>query len=82
MDSFAPATPVPPEQSAITRRLAFAVGTLFIVGVIAAIGTLLGIAARLDREDVEQNRFYMARALENRISFWDTVRTSLQGVRP
>lgn len=68
MDSFAPATPVPPQQSAITRRLAFAVGTLFIVGVIAAIGTLLGIAARLDREDVEQNRFYTARALENRIS--------------
>jgi sensor domain CHASE-containing protein len=68
MDSFAPATPVPPQQSAITRRLAFAVATLFIVGVIAAIGTLLSIAARLDREDVEQTRFYTARALENRIA--------------
>ncbi|MPQ72112.1 CHASE4 domain-containing protein, partial [Pseudomonas sp. MWU12-2323] len=68
MDVFAPATPVPPQQSAITRRLAFAVGALFVVGVIATIGTLLSIATRLDREDVEETRFYTARALENRIS--------------
>src|ERR1700759_1481558 len=68
MDVFAPAAPVPPQQSAIPRRLSFAVGALFIVGVMAAIGTLLGIAARLDREDVEQTRFYTARALENRIA--------------
>ncbi|WP_025109665.1 EAL domain-containing protein [Pseudomonas sp. H1h] len=68
MDIFTPAAPVPPRQSAITRRLAFAVGALFIVGVMAAVGTLIGIAARLDREDVEQTRFYTARALENRIA--------------
>jgi len=68
MDVFAPAAPVPPQQSAITRRLAFAVGTLFIVGVIAAVGTLLGIAARLDREDIDETLFYTARALENRIA--------------
>jgi diguanylate cyclase (GGDEF)-like protein/PAS domain S-box-containing protein len=68
MDIFTSATPVPPQQSAITRRLAFAVGALFIVGVMAAIGTLLGIAARLDREDVDETLFYTARALENRIA--------------
>ncbi|GGK35536.1 PAS domain S-box-containing protein/diguanylate cyclase (GGDEF) domain-containing protein [Pseudomonas koreensis] len=68
MDVFAPALPVPPRQSTITRRLVFAVGTLFVVGVIAVTGTLLSIAARLDREDAEETRFYAARALENRIS--------------
>ncbi|MHA3737105.1 bifunctional diguanylate cyclase/phosphodiesterase [Pseudomonas sp. Eth.TT006] len=68
MDVFAPAAPVPPRQSTITRRLVFAVATLFIVGVLAATGTLLSIAARLDREDVDETLFFTARALENRIA--------------
>ncbi|MFJ2709907.1 EAL domain-containing protein [Pseudomonas sp. NPDC087346] len=57
-----------PRQSAVTRRLAFAVGLLFIAGVTAAIVALLTIASHLDSEDVRENQFYSARALENRIT--------------
>jgi diguanylate cyclase (GGDEF)-like protein/PAS domain S-box-containing protein len=52
----------------VTRRLAIAVGALFVAGVIAAISTLLGIAKSLDAKDLEQNQFYSVRAVENRIT--------------
>ncbi|WP_426201455.1 bifunctional diguanylate cyclase/phosphodiesterase [Pseudomonas sp. TWP3-1] len=61
------AAPILAPQSAVTRRLAFAVGLLFIVGVFAAASALLGIASHLDTQDVNETRFYSARALENRI---------------
>ncbi|MEB2858977.1 EAL domain-containing protein [Pseudomonas atacamensis] len=63
-----PAQPIPTPQRAVTRRLAIAVGALFIAGVIAAISTLLGIANTLDAKDLEQNQFYSVRAVENRIT--------------
>lgn len=62
------AAPAPPRQSAVTRRLAVAVGALFVTGVIAATGALLGIANRLDNDEINKTRFFSARALENRIS--------------
>jgi len=62
------AAPAPPLQGAVTRRLAFAVGALFIVGVLAASGALLGISAHLNNDDVSKTQFYTARALENRIT--------------
>ncbi|WP_339446912.1 bifunctional diguanylate cyclase/phosphodiesterase [Pseudomonas sp. EA_5y_Pfl2_R50] len=68
MDISSYAAPLPPRQSAVTRRLAIAVGALFVSGVIAAFATLLGIANRLDREEIDETRFYSARALENRIT--------------
>ncbi|WP_460118691.1 bifunctional diguanylate cyclase/phosphodiesterase [Pseudomonas sp. H3_G09] len=63
-----PAQPIPTPQRAVTRRLAIAVGALFVAGVIAAISTLLGIANTLDAKDLEQNQFYSVRAVENRIT--------------
>lgn len=60
--------PIPTPQRAVTRRLAIAVGALFVAGVIAAISTLLGIAKSLDAKDLEQNQFYSVRAVENRIT--------------
>jgi diguanylate cyclase (GGDEF)-like protein/PAS domain S-box-containing protein len=68
MDISSYAAPLPPRQGAVTRRLAVAVGALFVTGVIAASVALLGIANRLDREEVEETGFYSARALENRIT--------------
>ncbi|MBV4484630.1 EAL domain-containing protein [Pseudomonas sp. SWRI153] len=62
----APSIPAP--QRAVTRRLAIAVGALFVAGVIAAISTLLGIANSLDTKDLEQTQFYSGRAVENRIT--------------
>ncbi|EJN21856.1 bifunctional diguanylate cyclase/phosphodiesterase [Pseudomonas sp. GM80] len=68
MDISSYAAPLPPRQSAVTRRLAIAVGALFVTGVVAATIALLGITNRLDREDIDKTRFYSARALENRIT--------------
>jgi sensor domain CHASE-containing protein len=68
MDISSYAAPLPPRQSAVTRRLAVAVGALFVAGVVAATIALLGITNRLDREDIDKTRFYSARALENRIT--------------
>ena len=62
------APPIPTPQRAVTRRLAIAVGALFVAGVIAAISTLLGIANTLDAKDLEQNQFYSVRAVENRVT--------------
>ncbi|MBC3269941.1 EAL domain-containing protein [Pseudomonas sp. SWRI81] len=83
------APPQPSPQRAVTRRLAIAVGALFVAGVIAAISALLSIASQLDSQDVEQNRFYSARALENRITtsknyitsyaYWTTAYEALSG---
>ncbi|MCF4996599.1 EAL domain-containing protein [Pseudomonas syringae] len=82
------ATPAP-HQSAVTRRLAFAVGALFFVGVAVAVGALLSIANRLDSEDEHRTEFYSARALENRITaaksyitsyaYWTTAYEHLNG---
>ncbi|QHC95629.1 bifunctional diguanylate cyclase/phosphodiesterase [Pseudomonas sp. R84] len=89
MDLSSYAAPLPPRQSAVTRRLAFAVGALFVSGVIAAAVALLGIAERLDSEEVTKTRFYSARALENRITasknyitsyaYWTTAYEHLSG---
>lgn len=89
MDLSSYAAPLPPRQSAVTRRLAFAVGALFVSGVIAAAVALLGIAERLDSEEVNKTRFYSARALENRITasknyitsyaYWTTAYEHLSG---
>jgi diguanylate cyclase (GGDEF)-like protein/PAS domain S-box-containing protein len=68
MDISGYAAPLPPRQSAVTRRLAIAVGALFVSGVIAATVALLGIANALDSEEIDKTRFYSARALENRIT--------------
>ena len=68
MDISSYAAPLPPRQNAVTRRLAIAVGALFVAGVIAASVALLGIANRLDTEDISKTRFYSARALENRMT--------------
>ncbi len=83
------APPIPTPQRAVTRRLAIAVGALFVVGVAAAISTLLGIANSLDAKDLEQNQFYSARAVENRITtsknyitsyaYWTTAYEALSG---
>ena len=62
------AQPISTPQRAVTRRLAIAVGALFVAGVIAAISTLLGIAKSLDAKDLEQNQFYSVRAVENRVT--------------
>lgn len=67
MDFSTHAAPLPSPQRNATRRLAFAVGVLFIAGVITAVGALLSIATRLDDDDVNDNLFYSTRALENRI---------------
>lgn len=89
MDISTYATPIPSRQSAITRRLAFAVGLLFIAGVIAAGGALFTIAKHLDSEDVHETKFYAARALDNRITasknyitsyaYWTTAFEHLSG---
>ncbi|RON69420.1 EAL domain-containing protein [Pseudomonas fluorescens] len=68
MDMSTHAVPVPPLQSAVTRRLALAIGALFVVGVLAATWALFSIAARLDQQEARDVRFYSARALENRIT--------------
>ncbi|WP_434768687.1 bifunctional diguanylate cyclase/phosphodiesterase [Pseudomonas triticicola] len=68
--------PIPNPQRAVTRRLAIAVGALFVAGVIAAISTLLGIANTLDAKDLEQNQFYSVRAVENRITTSNNYITS------
>jgi diguanylate cyclase (GGDEF)-like protein/PAS domain S-box-containing protein len=68
MDTSTAAAPLPTPQRAVTRRLAFAVSLLFVVGVFAAVSALFSIARHLDAEDVSQNQFYSARALENRIT--------------
>ncbi|MBV4477685.1 bifunctional diguanylate cyclase/phosphodiesterase [Pseudomonas botevensis] len=90
MDLSTSAAPLPNPQSAVTRRLAVAVGALFVAGVIAATGALLGIATQLDNDDVNDNRFYSARALENRITasknyitsyaYWTSAYEHLSGV--
>ncbi|QXI09456.1 bifunctional diguanylate cyclase/phosphodiesterase [Pseudomonas zeae] len=89
MDLSRFAAPLPPRQSAVTRRLAFAVGALFVSGVIAAAVALLGIAERLDNDEINKTRFYSARALENRITasknyitsyaYWTTAYEHLSG---
>ncbi|MFI8222261.1 EAL domain-containing protein [Pseudomonas sp. NPDC085632] len=89
MDISSYAAPLPPRQSAVTRRLAIAVGALFVSGVIAATVALLGIANALDSEEIEKTRFYSARALENRITasknyitsyaYWTTAYEHLSG---
>ena len=89
MDLSSYAAPLPPRQSAVTRRLAFAVGALFVSGVIAAAVALLGIAERLDSEEINKTGFYSARALENRITasknyitsyaYWTTAYEHLSG---
>ncbi len=68
MDISSDATPLATLQGAITRRLALAVGALFIAGVAAATAALFSIATHLDEDDVNDVRFYSARALENRIT--------------
>ena len=70
------AQPIPTPQRAVTRRLAIAIGALFVAGVIAALSTLLGIANRLDTQDLEQTHFYSARAVENRITASNNYITS------
>lgn len=62
MDISSHSTPLPNLQGPVTRRLAVAVGALFIAGVMAATAALLGIATHLDEEDVDDVRFYSARA--------------------
>jgi diguanylate cyclase (GGDEF)-like protein/PAS domain S-box-containing protein len=89
MDISSYAAPLPPRQSAVTRRLAIAVGALFVSGVIAATVALLGIANALDSEEIDKTRFYSARALENRITasknyitsyaYWTTAYEHLSG---
>jgi diguanylate cyclase (GGDEF)-like protein/PAS domain S-box-containing protein len=68
METSTYAAPIPSRQSAVTRRLAFAVGLLFIAGIIAAAAVLSSIAKHLDNEDVQETRFYSVRALDNRIT--------------
>lgn len=89
MDISSRATSLPTLQGSVTRRLAIAVGALFIVGVMAATAALLGIATQLDEDDVNDVRFYSARALENRITasknyitsyaYWTTAYERLSG---
>ncbi|WP_085686531.1 MULTISPECIES: EAL domain-containing protein [unclassified Pseudomonas] len=67
MDMSTHTAPLPAPQSAATRRLAVAVGALFVTGVIATVSALFSIATQLDNDDVNDNRFYSSRALENRI---------------
>lgn len=89
MDLSTYAIPLPSRQSAVTRRLAFAVGVLFVAGVVAAAGALFTIANNLDSDDVHETQFYSARALENRITtsknyitsyaYWTTAFEHLSG---
>jgi len=89
MDISSRATSLPTLQGSVTRRLAIAVGALFIAGVMAATTALLGIATQLDEDDVNDVRFYSGRALENRITasknyitsyaYWTTAYERLSG---
>lgn len=89
MDISTYAISLPSRQSAVTRRLAFAVGLLFVAGVVAAAGALFTIAKHLDSEDVHETQFYSVRALENRITasknyitsyaYWTTAFEHLSG---
>jgi diguanylate cyclase (GGDEF)-like protein/PAS domain S-box-containing protein len=89
MDFSTAAAPFSTVQRAVTRRLAIAIAALFITGAVAAIGTLLSIATELDRQEMNDNRFYSARALENRITssksyitsyaYWTTAYEHLSG---
>jgi diguanylate cyclase (GGDEF)-like protein/PAS domain S-box-containing protein len=76
-------------QSSVTRRLALAVGVLFLTGVAISVSALLTIANHLDLEDDHRTEFYSARALENRITaaqsyltsyaYWTTAYEHLNG---
>ncbi|WP_409317444.1 EAL domain-containing protein [Pseudomonas sp. KCJK9016] len=89
MDISSDATPLATLQGAITRRLALAVGALFIAGVTAATAALFSIATHLDEDDFNDVHFYSARALENRITasknyitsyaYWTTAYEHLSG---
>jgi len=89
MDISSDATPLATLQGAITRRLALAVGALFIAGVAAATAALFSIATHLDEDDFNDVHFYSARALENRITasknyitsyaYWTTAYEHLSG---
>lgn len=67
----------------ITRRLVAALGGLFVLGVLVAVAALFNIAQKLDAQDVDETRFYIERALDNRITasknyitsyaFWTTA---------
>ncbi|MFJ2682213.1 EAL domain-containing protein [Pseudomonas sp. NPDC087342] len=89
MDVSAYTAPAPTRQNLVTRRLAFAMAILFIVGVCMVVGALFSIATGLDAEDINDTRFYTARALENRITasknyitsyaFWTSAYDHLNG---
>ncbi|QJI40820.1 EAL domain-containing protein [Pseudomonas sp. ADAK2] len=68
MDVSAYAASAPSRQSSVTWRLALAMGLLFIIGVCIVVVALFSIATGLDTEDIDETRFYTARALENRIT--------------
>lgn len=76
MDVTSPASPLRARQRPVTRRLAYAIGALFITGVAVAGAVLLSIASHLDAEDAADIRFYSARALENRIANSQNYMTS------
>lgn len=89
MDISTYTAPCPLRQSAVTRRLAFTVGLVFVAGVAAAAGALFSIARHLDNDHVHETHVYSARALENRITasknyitsyaYWNTAYEHLGG---
>ena len=89
MDSTADTPSGTARHTPITRRLVVAVAGLFVLGVLVAIAALFNIAQKLDAEDVRKTHFYIARALENRITasknyiasyaYWTTAYDHLNG---
>ncbi|KHK66066.1 bifunctional diguanylate cyclase/phosphodiesterase [Pseudomonas frederiksbergensis] len=83
MDTTADTPPDVSRHTPITRRLVAALGGLFVLGVLVAVAALFNIAQKLDAQDVDETRFYIERALDNRITasknyitsyaFWTTA---------
>lgn len=68
MEMTAVTTAAPARHTPITRNLVWAVGLVFVLGVLIALVALFNIAGRLDAQDLAKTTFYTQRALENRIS--------------
>lgn len=61
------AEPPVPRQSRQMRRFILTVSVLFGLGVLIGLGALVNIASSLNQQQLEQSRFYLQRALDNRI---------------
>ena len=56
-----------PRHSRQIRLFILTISVLFCVGVLIGLGALVNIASNLNQQQLEQSRFYLQRALENRV---------------